>query len=138
MHPQRVSWMASRPGHPPRLQVFRDKDQDVAISQLTTGQWDNRDLALGELMVNPDVRRQGHGSAALGVLEEQARELYCTRMVLDGPDVEATREFSAATGYQVDLVGLARRVRLDQVDWSALASQVQRATEASADYELLR
>ena len=138
MHPQRVSWMASRPGHPPRLQIFRDNGQDVAISQLTTGQWDNRDLALGELMVHPDVRRQGHGSAALGVLEEQARELNCTRMVLDGPDVEATREFSAATGYQVDLVGLARRVRLDQVDWSALASQVQRATEASADYELLR
>lgn len=130
--------MASRELGAPELRLHQVDGVAVAVSQLQVGYWDNRDIATGEVMVDPAHRRMGLGTKVVRVLEERATELSCRRLVLDGRDLPATREFAESNGYAVDLVGLSRCLHLSKVDWPALSDQILSAATQSADYEFLR
>src|SRR6187402_879686 len=48
---------------PERHVLARFDGQPVAMADVELGEWDNRDVSWFYLVVHPDHRRQGHGSA---------------------------------------------------------------------------
>ena len=45
--------------------VTGDDGEPVGFAQFDTSEWDNLELAWLDLVIHPDHRRQGHGTAAL-------------------------------------------------------------------------
>lgn len=138
LHPRRVQWMASRELGAPELRVHHVDGVAVAVSQLQVGYWANQDVATGEVMVDPEHRRMGLGTQVIRGLEKRAEGLSCRRLVFDGRDLPATREFADRNGYAVDLAGLARCLHLSKVDWDDFSALLSSAATQSADYEFLR
>ena len=125
-------------GEPPRCFLVEVDGRSVGKADLHTSEWDNLDLAWLELVVHPDHRRHGHGTAALAALHEECRRVSRPLVGLDGFHSEATLGFAAATGYEEK----ARSVNRQQ-DFGELGAEFFEAAYAEAeplghDYELVR
>ena len=110
----------------------------VAAVQYETATYDNLHIAWFGIDVHPDHRRQGHGSAALAFLLDRARADGKTSVGIDGWDLPGARAFAAAHGFDLKQVSVNRRQHLAKVDPAELDRLYAEASEAAADYELVR
>ena len=72
-HRRRMEVLHGWDGAPERHFLGRADDTVVATASLEFGEWDNLDLAWCSVLVRPEHRRRGYGSALLGQLVQEAR-----------------------------------------------------------------
>ena len=100
---------------------------------------DNLHLFWLQLMVHPDHRRQGHGTAvmteALRMAEQAGRRTLWVEAVED--DLGA-RKFAERFGFAYASHDARRRQRLADVDQAVVARLFAEAEAAAADYALER
>jgi GNAT superfamily N-acetyltransferase len=124
------------------LYSYGDPAHPVAISALEVSRADNLNWIRGELFVEPDRRREGHGSRALGHLEDRARELERHALlfwVMEGIDERgsgANRAFAPRHGYSVIEENVER-----ELDWPRPPGELDRRRSeflsSASDYEIL-
>jgi GNAT superfamily N-acetyltransferase len=143
MHPETVTrlrgWLRyGWDGEVPRCFSVRDGSRLVAVGQLHTSEWDNRDLAWTELFVHPDARRRGVGSLLLGHLLDEARAMGRTSAGVDGWDAPGPAAFADRHGFVGKYRAIHRRQHLAEVDATTVAELYDEASAAASSYELLR
>jgi GNAT superfamily N-acetyltransferase len=124
------------------LYSYGDPGGPVAISALEVSRVDNLDWIRGELWVDPNRRREGHGSRALAHLESRARQLGRRALlfwVMEGIHERGTganRAFAPRHGYSVIEENVER-----ELDWPRPAGELERRTSEfvsrASDYEIL-
>jgi GNAT superfamily N-acetyltransferase len=124
------------------LYSYGDLAHPVAISALEVSRADNLNWIRGELFVDPDHRRQGHGSRALAHLEGRSRELRRQALlfwVMEGTHERgrgANRLFAPRQGYSVVEENVER-----ELDWPRPPGELDhRRSELlphARDYEIL-
>jgi len=110
----------------------------VGGGAISISEYDNLHLAWIGVIVHPDHRRQGHGSAILAFLEDEVRRLGRTSVGADGWESDATREFAAKHGYEKKHQAIARRQYLAEIDRVELDKRYDEALKAATDYVLER
>ena len=110
----------------------------VGGGAISISEYDNLHLAWIGVIVHPDHRRQGHGSAILAFLEDEVRRLGRTSVGMDGWESDATREFAAKHGYEKKHQAIARRQYLAEIDRVELDKRYDEALKAATDYVLER
>ncbi len=110
----------------------------VGGGSVATSEYDNLHLAWLGVVVHPDHRRQGYGSAIIAFLEEEARRIGRTSVGLGGWESDATRGFAAKHGYDKKHQAINRRQHLADVDRAELDKRYDEALAAATDYVLER
>lgn len=110
----------------------------VGGGSLSISEYDNLHLAWFDVMVHPDHRRQGYGSAILSFLEDEARRLGRTSAGIGGWESDATRGFAERHGYEKKHQAINRRQYLADVDRTELDKRYDEALPYAADYVLER
>ena len=128
------------------VQLLGDDGTVLAAGVIGYGLLDNTDKAWVYPMVDPPVRRQGHGTALLEDLIARCHELGRSTVTMNasyaGPeddDAEPVR-FAAANGFHVSNTEISRRLHLpvdeallDQVDADSLAHREGYTVETYVD-----
>jgi RimJ/RimL family protein N-acetyltransferase len=130
----RVGW----DGEPSTPYLARIDGTVVGGGSISISEYDNLHLAWLGVLVHPEHRRQGHGSAILAFLEDQARGLGRTSVGMDGWESDATRGFAAKQGYDKKHQAIARRQYLADLDRGELDKRYEDALAAATDYVLER
>lgn len=125
-------------GEPPRCLVGREDGRLVVYGELSVSDRDNTHLAWVDVMVHPDNRRQGIGSALLRHLMDEARRAGRTTAGTAGWESAAVRRFAQAHGFERKSQAIMRRQHLADVDPEALARLYDEATAHATSYELVR
>ncbi len=110
----------------------------VAIGAVATSEYDNRHLAWLDVVVHPEHRRRGHGTAVLDHVIAEAKAVGRTSLGTDGWDNEVTRGFAARHGFEEKSRSIQRRQELADVDWSQIERLHAEAEAAASAYELVR
>jgi GNAT superfamily N-acetyltransferase len=110
----------------------------VALGTLGTSEYDNLHLAWLGVLVHPDHRRRGHGSAMLDHLVGEARALGRSSVGVDGWETEALRAFAARHGFEEKSRAIQRRQLLAEVDWPELERLHAEALAAATAYDIVR
>ena len=111
----------------------------TGILEVWTTDWDNLDLAWLWVVVHPDHRRRGVGSALMEHGFAIARELGRTKLGIDGWDSsEAPAAFAAKHGFAWASQAINRRQYLRELDLGEVRRMYDDAAAAAHDYELLR
>jgi GNAT superfamily N-acetyltransferase len=142
-HPSTVSgWIGMTlhgwDGETPRRFVAREHDRVVGHGSFWASEWDNTDLAWLDVVVHPEHRRHGVGTALLGALLDLSRQAGRTKIGIDGWDAPSTYAFAAAHGFEKKSQAINRRQYLAEVDRALVAKLEAECEKASPDYELLR
>lgn len=153
----RLTWAREMPGDPGPCRTFHctvlthpwpDEEeraylatvdgQPVGYCAATLHHVDNRDVLGCELVVHPDHRGRGYGTALLAHLVELARKSGCTRLLtempMDGPGAPWAR--SRGTRPVSEL--MHRRLDLNTVDSDAHDALLAQARSHASDYTLLQ
>jgi GNAT superfamily N-acetyltransferase len=125
-------------GEAPRCFVARDEGRVVGHGTLWLFEYDNRHLAWCDVVVHPDARRRGHGSALLVFLSSSARDHGRRELGTDGWDNPVTRAFARRHRLAQRSTAVQRRQHLDSLDTATTARLHERARAAAAAYGLLR
>lgn len=126
-------------GETPRCFVARDDDgQVVGMAEFWIGEWDNTDLAWLSVLVHPDRRRRGIGSALMERMLELTRETGRTKVGIDGWDSAAATGFATAHGFEKKSQDINRRQFLAEIEPATLTRLYDDAAAAAASYELVR
>lgn len=126
-------------GDAPLVFLARDDSTAVGVLELWVTDWDNVDLAWLWLVVHPDHRRRGVGSALLEHAFTTARELGRTKVGIDGWDSsDAPAAFAARHGFTWASQAINRRQVLSEVDRADVRRMYVDAAAAAHDYELVR
>lgn len=125
-------------GEPETPYLARVGDTVVGSGLLSTSDYDNLDLAWFNVAVHPEHRRQGHGSAILAVLVEEARRRGRATLGAEGWDLPATHGFALHHGFERKLAEINRRQFLADVDWLELDKRYDAALPHARDYVLER
>ena len=123
---------------PERHLLARFDGEPVAMADVELGEWDNRDVAWFYLVVHPDHRRQGHGSALLARVLEMSREAGRTKFGGAWWESEATRGFAARHGFALASQEIHRIVRPLELPAGFVEEAVAEAAPYAWDYELVR
>jgi GNAT superfamily N-acetyltransferase len=128
------------------VQLLDDDGTVLAAGVMGYGLLDNTDKAWVYPMVEPSVRRHGHGSALLEGLIGRCRELGRTTVTMNasyaGPeDTDAAPvRFAAANGFHVSNIEISRRLHLpvddallDEVEADSLAHREGYTVETYVD-----
>ncbi|WP_186449784.1 GNAT family N-acetyltransferase [Nocardioides sp. J9] len=110
----------------------------VAWGSIATSDYDNFDMAYFRFDVHPDHRRQGHGSAMLAHLVDEARARNRTNLITDAWESPAADAFAVHHGFERKLASINRRQHLAEVDWSELDRRYDEALPHAAGYVLER
>ena len=114
----------------------------LAVGALEVSRVDNLEWIRGDLFVDPAHRRQGHGSAALARLEDQARSLGRRTLIITVNEDEgvlgagASRHFAPAKGYRVVEENVIRDLTWPRPE-GELDELEARYARAAIDYEIL-
>jgi GNAT superfamily N-acetyltransferase len=130
----RVGW----DGEPSTPYLARVDGVVVGGCAISVSNYDNLHLAWVAVIVHPDHRRQGYGSAILAFVEDEVRRMGRTSIGIDGWDCEATRGFTAKHGYDKKHQAIARRQYLAEIDRAELDKHYDEALAAATDYVLER
>ena len=123
---------------PPTIVIGRVDGQAVGFAEYSTNSYDNQHLAWVEVVVHPDHRRRGYGTALLEAMVERARAEGRTSMGGGGWDIEGARGFAAAHAFEQKAIEMVRRQHLDRVDDAELERLHAEALPYAAAYELVR
>ncbi|WP_025272203.1 GNAT family N-acetyltransferase [Haloglycomyces albus] len=118
----------------------------VGASHAALSTDDNQHLAMLEVMVHPEYRRQGIGSQLLQVtekrLQDEGRHTFIASSIEGYPDGEAMDEsglaFAHHHGYHTSLIEVQRRNDLFAVDERELDDLLADAWKHAQDYELIQ
>jgi GNAT superfamily N-acetyltransferase len=114
-------------------------DQPVGALGIDLPVYDNLQLVWAEVLVHPDHRRQGHGTAIMEEVLRQAREAGRTIIwVGTAEDDLGAQAFVAKFGFGYASHDARRRQRLAEVDHDELDRLHAQAIEAAKDYRLER
>jgi GNAT superfamily N-acetyltransferase len=126
-------------GEVPETYVGRTADgRAVGLLEIHTSEWDNTNLAWLRVIVRPDLRRQGHGSALLEFGMTRAGELGRHSIGGDGLDLPHIVGFARAHGFERRASEINRRQYLDRVDRDVVGKLRDEAARAASGYELVR
>lgn len=133
---QRFGW----DGEISRYFLVREADRVVGILEIFASDYDNLDLAWVELVIAPDRRREGLGTAALQLALEVCAAANRTSIVLYGPESEAARPFATSAGFAEKSFEALRRLDLDGTpeQRDGFARLRDEAAGRAGDYELVR
>ncbi len=126
----RVGW----DGEPSTPYLARVHGVVVGGGAISVSNYDNLHLAWVAVVVHPDHRRQGYGSAILAFVEDEARRMGRTSIGIDGWECDATRGFTAKHGYDKKHQAIARRQYLAEIDRDELDKRYDEALAAATDY----
>jgi GNAT superfamily N-acetyltransferase len=125
-------------GEPGRHFLAAVGGRAVGLAVVHTTEYDNPDLASVEVVVDPDARRRGHGSAvleeALGVCLSMQRTNITAESWLD----EGFEAFATAHGFRRASVSARRRHDVDTQPPGLVDALYLEARAEAEDYELLR
>lgn len=110
----------------------------VALAEVELGQWDNRDLAWIYLVVHPEHRRRGVGSAFLTEIFERARRADRTKIGGAWWQTPATEAFAQRHGFELASREIYRCVTLADLPVGFVGAAYAEAAPHAGDYELLR
>lgn len=126
-------------GEPPHAWIGRVDGVVVGVLQIEASTYDNTHLGWVDIVVHPEHRRRGHGSALLRFGIDHARRVLGRSTIgLEGWDNDGSRAFAAAHGFEPEYTEAIRRQVLADVDPAAVAAMHAAAEQAAADYELIR
>jgi len=125
-------------GRPAARFLGRVDGVPVATGSYETSAYDNRHLVWVGVLVRPDHRRRGHGSALFTTLRDRARAEGRTSIGIGGWDATTTVAFATAQGLDRRAVEVNRRQWLGELDRAALAAAYDGARPHAAGYELVR
>ena len=123
---------------PERHVLARFDGDPVALADVELGEWDNRDVAWFYLVVHPDHRRQGHGSALLAHVLELSRSAGRTKFGGAWWESAATEGFAARHGFEKASQEIHRVVRLLELPDGFVEQAVAEAAPYASDYELVQ
>ncbi|GAA3694800.1 hypothetical protein GCM10022204_08230 [Microlunatus aurantiacus] len=113
--------------------------QAVAVLEVDLPRRDNLHLVWGSVVVHPEHRRRGHGTALVAELVRRAREAGRTTIWLGtAEDDLGSRAFLEANGFHYASHDARRKQVLSEVDSTAVDALHTKAVEAAADYVLER
>ena len=125
-------------GEPGRHFLAAVGRQAVGLAEVHTSEYDNRDLAWINVVVEPALRRRGHGSAALeralGTCVSMGRSSITGDAWLD----DGVDAFATLHGFTGALVSARRRHDLAAQPPGLADAQYVEAQAAAEDYELVR
>ncbi len=130
----RFGWETS----PVRHLLARVDRRPVAIADLELPEWDNRDLAWTDLVVDPAHRRRGHGSELLSRLIDLSRQTGRTKFGASGWATPASEAFAAAHGFAVAQQEIYRVQAPHELPTGLLDAAYAEAAAHASDYELVR
>lgn len=111
----------------------------VAVLEVDLPRRDNRHLLYGNVIVHPDHRRQGYGTALVAELVRRTQQAGRTTIWLGtAEDDLGSRAFLEKNGFHYASHDARRKQRLADVDRSAVDALHDTATAAAADYVLER
>ncbi|GAA3834139.1 GNAT family N-acetyltransferase [Nocardioides panacisoli] len=125
-------------GEPSEPFLARADGAVVGAGTISTSDYDNLHLAWFDILVHPEHRRRGHGSAMLAHLEERARSRGRTSAGMAGWEANAVTAFAGAHGYEKKHQAINRRQYLADVDHERLEQQYADALDHASDYALER
>ena len=125
-------------GEPPAPYLARVDGRPVATSLMFTSERDNTHLAWIWLVVHPDCRRRGHGTALFERMAAEARSAGRTSLGADGWESERTTAFAAHVGLELKSQAIMRRQHLAELEPGETKRLYDEAVEAASDYELVR
>jgi GNAT superfamily N-acetyltransferase len=114
-------------------------DEPVAVLEVQLPSRDNRHLVWGNVIVHPDHRRLGHGTALVAELVRRAEQAGRTTIWLGAAEDDlGARAFLEANGFRYASHDARRKQVLADVDQDAVERLHATALAAAADYELIR
>ena len=125
-------------GSPQRHLLLHVDGQPVAVADIELGEWDNRDLAWFDLVVDPTQRGRGYGSRLLAETLEFARALGCTKFGGGGWDNPAAEPFARRHGFVRAQEDAYRVVAPPELPSGLVEAAYDEASPHAADYELVR
>ncbi len=123
---------------PERHLLARLGGRPVAMADVELGEWDNRDVAWFYLVVHPDHRRQGHGTALLEHVLDVSRAAGRTKFGGAWWESASTERFAARHGFARASQEIHRVVRPRELPAGFVEQAVAEAAPHAADYELVR
>ncbi len=113
--------------------------QAVAVLEVDLPRRDNLHLLWGNVIVHPEHRRRGHGTALVAELVRRATEAGRTTIWLGTAEDDAgSRAFLEAHGFHYASHDARRKQVLSEVDTAAVDVLHDQATVAASDYVLER
>lgn len=125
-------------GEPPSPYLLRLDGSPVGLGSVSLTERDNTHLAWVSVVIHPDHRRNGYGSALVQRMFEEARGAGRTSVAMDGWESEAASAFAARFGLEKRSQAVMRRQHLDEVDTARVQRLYDEAATAAGGYELLR
>lgn len=114
-------------------------DEPVAVLEVDMPTRDNRHLVWGGIVVHPDHRRLGHGTALVADLVRRTLEAGRSTVWLGcAEDDLGARAFLEANGFHYASHDARRRQLLAEVDAEVIDGLYERAREAASAYEIQR
>ena len=135
---RRMDMIHAWDGEPGRHFLARAGGRVVGSATVDYSNYDNLDLAWLGVSIRPDLRRRGHGRAALEAAYEICREMGRPLLGIDGWDGEHVRGFAAATGFELKSQSINRRQVLAEIPAGLVDKLHDDALMEATDYELLR
>ncbi|HEY7042114.1 MAG TPA: GNAT family N-acetyltransferase [Nocardioidaceae bacterium] len=121
------------------LYVPVEGGEPVGVLDVSLPSRDNLHLVWAEVVVHPDHRRRGHGSAMVAEVVRRAQDAGRTTIWLGtAEDDEGSRRFLEQQGFHYASHDARRRQILADVDGAEIDRLHATAQEAAADYELER
>jgi GNAT superfamily N-acetyltransferase len=114
-----------------------DSGKAVGCCSVTLPQRDNREVAVGELMVTPERRRSGIGSALLAHCADKARQAGRTRLRSMAVEGSAGEAFARAKGASGGIDEVMRSMDIDASLPARLAGLRSAALPLAEGYEML-
>lgn len=110
----------------------------VALGQVATSEWDNRDFAWLDLVVDPAVRRQGHGTEMFSALEATSAGLGRTKLGCGAWDGTSGVDFARSRGMEHRSQAVNRRQHLAEIPSERIRALHDQAVAVASAYELVR
>lgn len=126
-------------GEPPDAAVLSDgRDRVVGVASVHLPRWDNRHLAIVDVVVDPALRRQGLGRRLFDASVDRARADGRTVLIVQAWDQPHAFGFAAAVGLTKVSAEAQRRLDVWTLDRTALEPVRAEAARRSDGYAPLR
>jgi GNAT superfamily N-acetyltransferase len=130
----RYGWDSS----PERHLVVHADGKPVAMAEVELGEWDNQDVAWIYLVVHPEHRRGGVGSAFLCEISKLAGDAGRTKIGGSWWQSPATEAFAGHHGFEIASREICRRATIADLPAGFAQAAYDEAAAVAGDYELIR